>query len=152
MTFARIRLAVAAVAFVGWLSWLAVAVWQKDVADKVSRAQLTAAAAVVVAEVTVGEDGLPLPKAKVTRRVGGTGPAVGDEITVTNLPSAVVPGKGFPGAGQYLLPLAGGDLGVFRVAGLPRSPGYEETTPKLPSIYPWTADVQAQLTSLNYEW
>ena len=66
--------------------------------------------------------------------------------------SAVVPGKGFLGAGQYLLPLAGGDLGVFRVAGLPRSPGYEETTPKLPSVYPWTPEVQAQLKSLNYEW
>ena len=152
MTFARIRLAVAALAFAGWLTWLALAVWQKDAPDKVSRAQLTAADALLVAEVTAGEDGLPQAKVKVVQRLAGTGPKVGDDITVANLPSAVVPGKGFQGAGQYLLPLTGGDLGLYRVAGLPRSPGYEETNPKLPSIYPWTADVQAQLKSLKYEW
>jgi len=106
----------------------------------------------LVVEVTAGEDGLPQPKVKVVQRLAGTGPKVGEDITVTNLPSAVVPGKGFQRAGQYLLPLTGGDLGLYRVAGLPRSPGYEETNPKLPSIYPWTADVQAQLKSLKYEW
>ncbi len=152
MTFARIRLAVAALAFAGWLTWLALAVWQKDAPDKVSRAQLTAADSLLVAEVTAGEDGLPQTKVKVVQRLAGTGPKVGEDITVANLPSAVVPGKGFTGAGQYLLPLTGGDLGLYRVAGLPRSPGYEETNPKLPSIYPWTAAVQAQLKSLKYEW
>ena len=152
MTFARIRLAVAALTFAGWLGWLALAVWQKDSPDKVSRAQLTAADSLLVAEVTAGEDGLPQPKVKVMQRLGGTGPKVGEDITVANLPSAVVPGKGFTGGGQYLLPLTFGDLGLYRVAGLPRSPGYEETNPKLPSIYPWTADVQAQLKSLKYEW
>lgn len=152
MTFARLRLACAALLFVGWLAWLAAAVWQKDNPDKVSRAQLTAAEAVVVAEVTAAEDGLPQPKAKVVIRLSATGPAAGTEILVPNLPSAVVPGKGFPGAGRYLLALAGGDLGVFRVAGLPRSPGYEETSPKLPTVYPWTPEVQAQLRKLKYEW
>jgi len=152
MTFARIRLAVAALAFVGWLGWLALAVRQKDAPDKVSRAQLTAAETILVADVAAGSDGLPLPKVVVVRSISGTGPKVGEEITVANLPSAVVPGKGFLGAGQYLLPLTG-EVGVYRIAGLPRSPGYEEQAdPTTPRIYPWTPEVQAQLESLKYEW
>lgn len=155
MTFARLRLAAAALLFVGWLAWMATAVWRKDTPDKVSRAQLTAADALVVADLTAGEDGLPRPTAKVVHRLSAAGPTAGTEIRVQNLPSAVVPGKGFPGAGQYLLALGGGDLGdlgVYRVAGLPRSPGYEEVSPKLPVVYPWTPDVQAQLRSLKYDW
>lgn len=152
MTFARLRLAVAALAFVGWLSWLAVAVWQKDVPDKVSRAQLTAADTIVVADVTAGNDGLPQLKVKVTHVLSGKGPKVGDEIVVTNLLSAVVPGKGFPGRDQYLLALTD-KHGEYQIAGLPRSPGYEEQpNPTSLGIYPWTPAVQSQLRSLKYEW
>ena len=152
MTFARIRLAVATLAFVGWLCWLALAVREKDAPDKISRAQLTGADAIVVAVVTAGEDGLPLQKAKVQYRLSETGPTAGTEISVVNLPSAVVPGKGFLGTGSYLLALTGGEVGIYRIAGLPRSPGYEEANPKLPTIFPWTPEVQSQLKKLKYTW
>ena len=58
MIFARARFAVALIAFLAWLGWLAVAVAKKG--DPVlSRAQLLNATHLVYAEVTVGDDGLP---------------------------------------------------------------------------------------------
>lgn len=161
MTFARIRLAVAALAFVGWLSWLAVAVWQKDAPDKVSRAQLTAADTLVVAQVTAAEDGTPQPEVTVVRRLTDAGPPDGTKISVLNLPSAVVAGKGFQASGEYLLPLTGSDIGVYQIAGWPRSPGYEEVrvgrgggdpNQPLPRIYPWSEEVKAQMAKLKYKW
>src|SRR5205085_9785583 len=65
MTLARVRLVVAAAPFVGWLAWLGYAVSRKGTVQIVSRAQLTAATYLVVAEVATGEDGQPLPKARV---------------------------------------------------------------------------------------
>jgi hypothetical protein len=47
-----------------------------------------------------------------------------------------------------LLPLVALTNGSYRVAGLPRSPGYEAATPERPVIYPWTEDVQKQLRTL----
>jgi hypothetical protein len=71
-------------------------------------------------------------------------------VEVLNLPAAKPPGTAdlFPGAGRYLLPLVG-DGKTFRVAGLPRSPGYEPTTPVRPPVYKWDADTQAQLRGLG---
>lgn len=147
MTAARIRLIVAAAAFLGWMSWLGSAVLQRGSVPLVSRAQVTGASLVLVANVSVGGDGLPVPTAKVVEVVSGNGPAVGNEIEVTNLPAAQPPGgAGFSGAGEYLLPLVpNADGKTFRVAGLPRSPGYEASTPERPLIYPWTDDVRKQL-------
>ena len=72
-------------------------------------------------------------------------------MTVANLPSALPPGaKGFPEkGGQFLLPLVGDATG-YRVAGLPRSPGYEpaDATTR-PPVYPWTDDTRAQLKGLG---
>ncbi len=145
MIVARARFAVALIAFVAWLGWLAVAVAKKG--DPVlSRAQLLNATHLVYAEVTVGDDGLPRATATVVEVVRGT--ALAGEIGVLNLPAALPAGaKSFPGPGVYLLPL-GGDGKTFRVVGLPRSPGYEAADPVRPVIYPATDATRVQLDRL----
>jgi hypothetical protein len=151
MSGARIRLIVAAVLFLGWMVWLALAVADKGSVDPVSRAQLTEATILVTAEVTSVE-GKPARKVKVVQRLSATGPADGAEIDVANLSQAVVPGKGFPGDGVYLLPLVPRDGSGFSLAGLPRSPGYEPANPPHPSIYPWNEATRVQLKALGYAW
>jgi len=81
----------------------------------------------------------------------GAGVAPGAEVEVLNLPSAKPPGSGgFPGAGRYLLPVVReGQTGPFRVAGMPRSPGYEPTAAERPPIYQWTDGTRAQLRGLG---
>jgi hypothetical protein len=148
MSFARVRLVIAAVAFIGWLTWLGFAVMQRGTVPLVSRGQITGATYLVVAEVTRGGDGLPAPTAKVTEVLRGAIPA--GEIEVLNLPSARAPGaEDSPEGGLYLLPLTG-DGKTYRIAGLPRSPGYEPATPARPVIYPWeNDDVRKQLAGLG---
>ena len=153
MTRARLLFVLALVAFLGWLGWLGYAVYAARYApDKpvvLSRAQLTAATHLIVADVTVAGDGLPAPIARVVEVVKGDGVAAGTEVEVLNLPSAKPPGTGgFPGAGRYLLPVVG-DGKTFRVAGLPRSPGYEPTPIERPPVYLWNDDTQAQLRGLG---
>ena len=149
MIFARLRFIVALLAFLGWLGWLAVAVAQKGKAVVVSRAQLTAATQLLVAEVTVGNDGLPNSMATVSETIRGEPIPPGTAIEVLNLPSAMPPGaKGSVNAGRYLLPVIG-DGRTYRIAGLPRSPGYEASDPALPAIYVWNNDTQAQLRKLG---
>lgn len=153
MTAARVRLIAAAVLFAGWLGWLGAAVYQARYAPKppvvVSRAQLTAATHLVVADVAAGEEGLPGAGVKVVQVLRGDGLQAGSAVEVMNLPTAKPPGPApFPGPGTYLLPLVG-DGKTFRVAGLPRSPGYEATTEERPPIYPWDDDTRAQLRRLG---
>jgi hypothetical protein len=148
MSFARIRLIVAALLFLGWLGWLGYAVSRKGTVQIVSRAQLTGATHWVVAELKVGADGIPLPKVAVKEVMKGD--AITGEIEVRNLPSSATPlpvaGESrTPPAGIYLLPLVKLSDGVYRVAGLPRSPGYEAQAPERPVIYPWTDDVRKQI-------
>ncbi len=149
MSRARILLIVATVAFVGWLAWLAVAVAQKGKAPVVSRAQLTAASHILVVDVQVGDDGLPKSQAKVLRVLRGEGVLPDATIEVVNMPSAMPPGaSGFPGSGEYLLLLVS-DGSTYRIAGMPRSPGYEPTSPVRPTIYRWGPDTEAQLCGLK---
>lgn len=155
MTFARLRLVAAALLFVGWLGWLGWAVWNKGTVQIVSRAQLAAATHLVVARVSAGDDGQPSPRVTVTdvlQAPDGDRPA--GELEVERLPAAVTPlpvaGESrTPPPGEYLLPLVKTDAGRYRLAGLPASPGYAATNPERPRIYPWTADVQAQLRKLG---
>jgi hypothetical protein len=149
MSRARLRLVIAAALFVGWLAWLGYAVSQRNNAPVVSRAQLTAATHLLVAEVSVGEDGLPTPTVKVIEVLRGENVDKAQPIQVMNLPAAMPPGaNGFPGAGTYLIPVIGDGL-TFRVAGLPRSPGYEPVSPARPTIYLWNDATRAQLKGLE---
>ena len=155
MSFARVKLAAAALLFFGWLGWLGLAVWSKGTVQIVSRAQLTAATHLVVAEVSAGPDGQPLPRVTVTDvLLAPDGDRPSGELDVEKLPAAVTPlpaggASRTPPAGTYLIPLVRTDAGRFRVAGLPASPGYPAAYPDRPRIYPWTADVQAQLRKMG---
>src|SRR5215212_5015496 len=130
MTRARALLILAAVLFVGWLGWLGYAVdaarWAANTAPVVSRAQLTAATHLLVGEVKIGDDGLPLSEVKVVEVLRGGGPAAGQTAVVRNLNKARPPGAKQFDSGPYLLAVVG-EGSNFSVAGLPRSPGYEPT-------------------------
>ena len=146
MTLVRLRFAVALVVFLAWLGWLAVAVAKKG-EPVLSRAQLLNATHLVVADVTLGDGGLPSTTATVVEVLRGDGVPAGP-ITVLNLDLALPAGaKAFPGPGVYLLPLTS-DGRTFRVAGLPRSPGYEPAESARPVIYPATEATRAQARRL----
>ena len=122
MTFARIRLIVAALLFLGWLGWLAYAVSQKGTVQIVSQAQLAAATHWVIADVTVGPDGIPLTKVAV--KESRFGDKLTGTIEVKNLGSSATPlpvngDSRTPPAGEYLLPLVKLRDGVYEIAGLP---------------------------------
>lgn len=151
MTRGRIFLAVTAAAYVLWLGWLGYAVygarWAADRTPVVSRAQLVGATHLLVCDVAVGPDGLPEPKATVAEVIRGDGVAAGDRVDVWNLPSALPAGAESLPAGRYLLPLTAGN--GYRVAGLPRSPGYEPAQGVRPVVYRWTPGLEAQLRALG---
>lgn len=152
MSVGRLLLIAATAAYLGWLGWLGYAVYVARWTDKppvVSRAQLVAATHLVVADVAAGPDGLPAAVVTVGEVIRGSGLSPGESIHVLNLPAAVPPGVGaILEPGKYLLPLVG-DGKTFRVAGLPRSPGYEPAAPVRPAIYRWDAGTQAQLRTLG---
>lgn len=153
MSRARLFLIAAAALFLGWIAWLGYAVFEARYAPEppvvVSRAQLTAATHLVVAEVAIDGEGNPVPTPRVVEVLRGDGPAAGSTITVLRLSSAKPPGAGpFPGPGVYLLPLVG-EGSAFSIAGLPRSPGYEPGPIERPPIYSWNEDTRAQLRGLG---
>jgi hypothetical protein len=145
MIWLRLRFVAALLVFLAWLGWLAFAVQSKG-NPVLSRAQVIHANQIVFAEVRVGDDGLPLPTAQVTKALRGNVPL--GPIEVLNLPSALPAGtKQFPGAGEYLLLLAG-DGKTYRIVGLPRSPGFEPAEPTRPVIYPATDATRRQIEKL----
>ena len=132
----RVRLLVAAALFVGWLGWLGFTAVTKSRAPVVSRAQAAGADAVVVADLTAGEDGAPAAVATVIESLREGGPAAGS-IVVANLPKA----SGYSGPGKYLLLLnkdAPDGPPLYRLTGQQRSPGADMADVGPPRIYPWT--------------
>jgi hypothetical protein len=153
MTFARLKLVAAALAFAAWLAWLAVAVANKGTVQIVSPGQLTDATHVVVVAVTANDSGDARTAATVVRvlRAPEHDPVSG-EIEIDRLDKAVTPlpvnGSRRVAAGEHLVPLVKTPFG-FRIAGLPRSPGFEGATYEQPVVYPWTDDVKAQLRAIG---
>lgn len=153
MTFARIKLAIATLAFVSWMVWLGIAVANKGTVQIVSTAQLTDASHLVVVEVTTNESGDARTTAMITMviRTPPNDPVSGT-IEIDRLDKAVTPlpvnGSRRISAGEYLVPLVKTPLG-FRIAGLPRSPGFEGAVLEQPIVYPWTDDVKKQLRRIG---
>ncbi len=153
MTFARLKLVAAALALAAWLAWLGYAVAHKGTVQIVSPAQLTDATHVVVLALTANESGDVRTVATVVRVLRGPehDPIAG-EIDVDRLDKAVTPlpvnGSRRVAAGEHLVPLVKTPFG-YRIAGLPRSPGFEGATLEFPVVYPWTDDVKAQLRTLG---
>ncbi|MDB5308017.1 MAG: hypothetical protein JWO38_2219, partial [Gemmataceae bacterium] len=120
----------------------------KSHAPVVSKAQVAGVVAeqgpAVVAVVSVGPDGKPMPTAVVVKTLTA-GTAVGPGVEVVNLPEAI----GFDGPGEYLLllaPLRGSDK--FIVVGPQPSPGYDLAAAGRPTIYRWSDAVRAQAEKL----
>lgn len=147
MTGAKLRLALAAALFFGWLSLLGYTAFNKSRAPIVSRAQAAGTVVAVRAKLTDGGDGRPAPQAEALEKVTADGPKPGP-IRVVNLPNA----SGFAGTGEYLLllvPEASLDgTDTYYVTGQQRSPGSAPEGTGPPKIYAWSADVAAQARRL----
>ncbi|QJX01045.1 hypothetical protein [Frigoriglobus tundricola] len=167
----KIFLAVTAVLFVGWLSWLGYTALNKSRGPVVSRAQAAAASVAVRAkldlaeadresmlvrpaviggqQVTVlkGQAEKPAYVVTVVEKLHANGPEAGTKIGVTNLPAC----HGFSEPGEYLLLLNKDDGAtldghpVYTVVGQQRSPGADLDGVGPPVIYPWNADVEKQV-------
>ena len=155
LTSGRVRLFVAAVLFIGWLSYLGYAALTKNRGPVISRAQAAAATHAVVAEVEAGPDGKPRPQVTVVESFGGNSPGRDAKLFVANLADV----QGFDGPGQYLLLLAADprlqgvklnpdDLPPFAVVGQQRSPGNDLVGVGRPLVYHWTDDLRKQFEKL----
>ena len=162
MTAARVRLLAALVLFLGWLTWLGITVFthRTNPPEIVSRSQMLAATTMIVADVTLGEDGLPSETVTVAFKVGTViGPASGT-VKVRNLKSAQSSLAEALKPGKHLLLLTGGENDTYEIAGWPRSAGVESRFPgeeltndkkvRRPVVYPWAPAVEAQLKSLGF--
>lgn len=151
MTWPRVRLAIAVAAFVAWIGWLAIAVFSNGKVPVVSRAQLTAATCLVVADIALDDQTLPKDSITVSAVVSGDGAKAGDQITVHNLSKSIAAGRyATPLPGPHLIPLAKAADGSWKVAGLPPSPGYQIMDPDRPLVYPWNEDVKKQMKALGF--
>jgi hypothetical protein len=140
MTFAKIRLGLAALLFAGWLGWLAYAVANKGTVQVVSRAQL------LVIEVK-DASGAAIVKENLR------GETASGEIAIVNWRTAVLPlsdrkSSDTLSPGVYLVAVNKVVGNQFSIAGLPRSPGIEAQTAERPLVYPWNDDVQKQVQAL----
>src|SRR5438132_6194535 len=125
MQFARARLAIAVLAFAAWVGWLGYQAWSRGRDYPVlSHSQFLVSTLDVIADVKATPDERPDPAVTV-REVHWPASAadlVGKTITVTNLSSSF----GYRGPAEYILPLVRGEASdEYRVAGLPRSPGFD---------------------------
>src|SRR5262245_46247440 len=140
MTFAKVRLFVAVAFLLAWVGWLGHQAFSYGRFPVVSHAQLLISTLDVVADVAANDEGRPNPKVTV-REVcwpADQTAVVGKDVVVANLPSAT----GFEGPGRYVVPLVRGEGGDYRVAGLPRSPGFDR---QAYFIYPDTPITRRQL-------
>lgn len=147
MTGARLRLALTAALFFGWMALLGYTAYTKSRAPIVSRAQAAGSLVAVRAKLTDGGDGRPAPQAEALEKITADGPKPGP-IVVLNLPNAT----GFAGTGEYLLllvPVVSLDgTDTYRVTGQQRSPGADLDGVGPPKVYAWSADVDAQARRL----
>jgi hypothetical protein len=145
----RVRLILAAVAFLGWLGYLGYAAATKSRAPIVSHSQAAAAECAVVAELAEGpapddtDRKVSATRVTVTEKLWGDGPAGPAEVV--NLPGA----RGFVRPGPYLLYLERVH-GAWSVVRPPRSPeDRNRDTSAAPLIYPWGDDVRKQADKLR---
>lgn len=148
MTGAKLRLALAATAFFAWIGVLAWTVAGNNKRPVLSRAQLTAAQSLIVADVTIDGQGLPAEAVTVTSTVRGK--TVTGQVTISNLPQAIAAGSyKTPAVGPHLIPVIPMSDTLFTIAGLPPSPGMNVPQSPRPIIYPWTDEVKKQLAGLG---
>jgi hypothetical protein len=147
MKAAPLRLVLAVVLFIAWVSWLGwLALPTTTPREVLSRAQFLASQYDVIAQVDADPEGRPLPRVKVegvTWPKEEAGNLLGPVIDVANLDQC----KGWDRPGVYILPLVK-DGDHYRVATVPRSPGYEGASRRYPRIYPATEQNRRQLAAI----
>jgi hypothetical protein len=143
MRLAKVRLVLAVLALFAWVGYVAFQALAYGRFPVVSHAQLLVSTLDVVADVTANAQGRPEPKVHVVEVhwPAGRKDLAGQDIVVGNLTDPAV--EGFHGSGRYILPLIAGKGGMYQVAGLPRSPGFER--PPVFFIYPDTPLTRKQL-------
>lgn len=144
MSFAKARLLIAFGLLAAWIGYIAYQALAFGRFPVVSHSQLLVSTLDVIADVRADADGRPEPKVHVVEVhwPSSRKELAGQEITVTNLPSAT----GFQGAGRYVLPLVRGEDGEYKIAGLPRSPGFDGRAAYF--IYPDTPLTRQQLAEV----
>jgi len=145
MQFARARLWVAILLFAAWVSWLGYQAWSRGRDYPVlSHSQFLVSTLDVIAEIKEASDGHPDPAVTVheVHWPKSATDLVGKTITVTNLSSSF----GYRGPGEYILPLLRGEgPDEYRVAGLPRSPGFDNFASPPHFVYPMLPITRQQL-------
>jgi hypothetical protein len=161
MQFARARLWIAILAFAAWVSWLGYQAWSRGRDYPVlSHSQFLVSTLDVIADVKAGPDEpavSPYPPDAVTIRPdpivtirqvhwpASAAELVGKTIRVANLASSF----GYRGPGEYILPLVRGEgADEYRVASLPRSPGFDSFASPPHFIYPVTPLTWRQLEAI----
>jgi hypothetical protein len=146
----RVRLAVCALLFLGWIGWLVYLSATTTRPVVLSRPQFLASSLYVVAELHADPKGDNAPAAEATIRDIVWPPSgeerPGKKVIIANLPKSGE--QGWTGPGEYILPLtkvaqSGND--IYRVAFIPRSPGYLGGAGR---IYPATATARRELKDL----
>jgi hypothetical protein len=143
LKWARLRLAVAIVLFVGWIGWLVyLAVMATPRPPTLSRSQLLESNLDVIAQIDqldppkIKMDDVHWPQTKQAQSLKGA------TIEVSNLASA----EGWKGPGRYIVPLRTNWHGSYEVAPLPPTPGFESARPR---IYPAMPETLRQLDEIS---
>jgi hypothetical protein len=157
----RVRLAVCALLFLGWIGWLVYLSATTTRPVVLARPQFLAADLYVIADLRTAPADAGAPAEAITVREV-VWPSVlsseydGKSLPVENLPLSG-PARGWIGPGTYILPLTrqkeGGEV-MYLVTPIPRSPGYYGAAPdpKTPGrIYRATATARRELDDLNKE-
>jgi hypothetical protein len=145
MRFAKARLLIALGLLAVWLGYIAYQALAFGRFPVVSHSQLLVSTLDVIADVRSDAEGRAEPKVRVVvvhwpaEQAG----VAGQDIAVSNMSNAT----GFQGAGRYILLLVRGEGGEYKIAGLPRSPGFDGRQAYF--IYPDTPLTRQQLDAID---
>jgi hypothetical protein len=141
MKWARLRLGLAVILFVGWLGWLVyLAATAAPRSETLSKSQLLVSNLDVVAQIDALDGKIKIEKVRWPHTKQAD--ALAGAIEVRNLPSC----DGWKGPGRYIVPLITNWHGSYEVAPLPPTPGFESARPR---IYPDTPDTLKQLDEFD---
>jgi hypothetical protein len=146
MKAARLRLALVVVLFLSWIAWLTyLALPTVTPRDVLSHAQFLTSQLDVIARVDADAEGHPSATVHVeeVHWPDKVKDLAGKPLNVINLRQA----KGFTGSGVYILPLVRTD-DAYRVAPVPRSPGFDGSTSRIPHIYVANEQNRKQLAAI----
>src|SRR5262245_2068482 len=146
-----LSLALLFAAWIGYLAHLAATTTRPIV---LSRPQFLVAQLDVVADIKANDDGGPEPRVvvrSVLYPVDGPAPVPpGVQFDVTNL-AHLSHHEGWQGPGEYILPLVKDAEGKYRLAPIPRSPGFPGDAPRIYRITPETLAQHRQIRGLAGE-